>query len=103
MGIQDFHADVQEAVHRIQPFEMTRDLLFAARALGFDSINVDLIYGLPYQTAATFAHTVDQILELPPDRIALFIYAHVPWLKKHQRSFASHLPEGMEKFEIFLV
>src|SRR5258706_454614 len=50
MGIQDFHADVQKAIHRIQPFEMTRDLLFAARDLGFDSINVDLIYGLPYQT-----------------------------------------------------
>src|SRR5260370_3301763 len=103
MGIQDFHADVQEDVHRIQPYEMTRDLLFAARDLGFDSINVDLIYGLPYQTAGTFAHTVDQILELAPDRIALFSYAHVPWLKKQQGSFASHLPERMEKFEIFRV
>src|SRR5438270_123072 len=103
MGIQDFHADVQEAVHRIQPYEMTRDLLFAARDLGFDSINVDLIYGLPYQTADTFAHTVDQILGLAPDRIALFSYAHVPWLKKQQGSFAAHLPEGMEKFEIFRV
>src|SRR6202008_671956 len=95
------HADVQQAVHRIQPFEMTRDLLFAARELGFDSINVDLIYGLPYQTADTFAHTVDQIVGLAPDRIALFSYAHVPWLKKQQGSFAAHLPEGMEKFEIF--
>src|SRR6266851_155651 len=103
MGIQDFHADVQKAVHRIQPYELTRDLLFAARDLGFDSINVDLIYGLPYQTADTFAHTVDQILALEPDRIALFSYAHVPWLKKQQGSFAAHLPEGMEKFEIFRV
>jgi oxygen-independent coproporphyrinogen-3 oxidase len=101
MGIQDFHADVQKAIHRIQPFEMTRDLLFAARELGFDSINVDLIYGLPYQTPDRFAHTVDQILELAPDRVALFSYAHVPWLKKQQGSFAAHLPEGMEKFEIF--
>jgi oxygen-independent coproporphyrinogen-3 oxidase len=101
MGIQDFHADVQKAVHRIQPFEMTRDILFAARELGFDSINVDLIYGLPYQTPDRFAHTVDQILELTPDRVALFSYAHVPWLKKQQGSFAAHLPEGMEKFEIF--
>jgi len=101
MGIQDFHADVQKAIHRIQPFEMTRDLLFAARDLGFDSINVDLIYGLPYQTPDRFAHTVDQILELTPDRVALFSYAHVPWLKKQQGSFAAHLPEGMEKFEIF--
>src|SRR6267142_2274803 len=103
MGIQDFHADVQKAIHRIQPFEMTRDLLFAARDLGFDSINVDLIYGLPYQTPDRFAHTVDQILELTPDRVALFSYAHVPWLKKQQGSFAAHLPEGMEKFEIFRV
>jgi len=101
MGIQDFHADVQKAINRIQPFELTRDLIEAARALGFQSINVDLIYGLPHQTAGTFAHTVDQILELTPDRIALFSYAHVPWLKKQQGSFAAHLPEGMEKFEIF--
>ncbi len=101
MGIQDFHPDVQKAVHRIQPFEMTRDLLFAARELGFESINVDLIYGLPYQTPETFAHTVEQIISLSPDRIALFSYAHVPWLKKQQGSFVSHLPEGMVKFEIF--
>jgi len=101
MGIQDFHAEVQKAIHRVQPFELTRDLLFAARELGFDSINVDLIYGLPYQTPERFAHTVDQILELAPDRVALFSYAHVPWLKKQQGSFAAHLPEGMQKFEIF--
>jgi len=101
MGIQDFHAEVQKAIHRIQPFELTRDLLFAARELGFDSINVDLIYGLPYQTPERFAHTVDQILQLAPDRVALFSYAHVPWLKKQQGSFAAHLPEGMQKFEIF--
>jgi len=101
MGIQDFHPDVQKAVHRIQPFEMTRDLIVAARQLGFDSINVDLIYGLPYQTAESFAHTVDQIIGLSPDRIALFSYAHVPWLKKQQGSFVAYLPEGMMKFEIF--
>src|SRR5258706_11754240 len=101
MGIQDFHAEVQKAIHRVQPFELTRDLLIAARELGFDSVNVDLIYGLPYQNPERFAHTVDQILELAPDRIALFSYAHVPWLKKQQGSFAAHLPEGMEKFEIF--
>jgi oxygen-independent coproporphyrinogen-3 oxidase len=101
MGIQDFHAEVQKAIHRIQSFELTRDLLIAARDLGFDSINVDLIYGLPYQNPERFAHTVDQILELAPDRVALFSYAHVPWLKKQQGSFAAHLPEGMEKFEIF--
>ena len=101
MGIQDFHPEVQKAIHRIQPFELTRDLLSAARDLGFDSINVDLIYGLPYQTPERFVHTVDQIVELAPDRVALFSYAHVPWLKKQQGSFATHLPEGMQKFEIF--
>ena len=101
MGIQDFHPDVQKAVHRLQPYEMTRDLLFSARRLGFESINVDLIYGLPYQTPDSFAHTVDQIIGLSPDRIALFSYAHVPWLKKQQGSFIAHLPEGMTKFEIF--
>src|SRR5262249_15110258 len=86
---------------RVQPFELTRDLLVAARDLGFDSINVDLIYGLPYQTPERFAHTVDEIVELAPDRIALFSYAHVPWLKKQQGSFAAFLPQGMQKFEIF--
>ena len=101
MGIQDFHPDVQKAIHRIQPFELTGGLIRSARELGFDSVNVDLIYGLPYQTPETFAHSVDQILELTPDRVALFSYAHVPWLKKQQGSFVGHLPEGMQKFEIF--
>ena len=101
MGIQDFHADVQKAINRIQSFELTRDLILPARELGFDSINVDLIYGLPHQTPERFAHTVDQITELGPDRVALFSYAHVPWLKKQQGAFAAFLPEGMQKFEIF--
>jgi len=101
MGIQDFHEPVQLAIHRVQPHDITRDLIQTARDLGFDSINVDLIYGLPYQTAKTFAQTVDKIIALAPDRIALFSYAHVPWLKKQQGSFGAHLPEGMQKFEIF--
>ena len=101
MGIQDFEPEVQKAINRIQPLEMTRDLIESARSLGFESINVDLIYGLPHQTADSFAHTVDQIIGLTPDRIALFSYAHVPWLKKQQGAFAAHLPEGMEKFDIF--
>jgi oxygen-independent coproporphyrinogen-3 oxidase len=101
MGVQDFHPEVQKAINRIQPFELTRDLISAARELGFDSINVDLIYGLPYQSPERFAHTVDQIVQLAPDRVALFSYAHVPWLKKQQGAFAAHLPEGMQKFEIF--
>jgi oxygen-independent coproporphyrinogen-3 oxidase len=101
MGIQDFHPEVQKTIHRVQPYEMTRDIIQAARQLGFESINVDLIYGLPHQTADRFAASVDQVLTLEPDRVAMFSYAHVPWLKKQQGSFASHLPEGMEKFHIF--
>ncbi len=101
MGIQDFKPEVQQAVHRVQPYEVTRDLIAAARQLGFDSINVDLIYGLPHQTADSFAHTVEQIVGLSPDRIAMFSYAHVPWLKKQQGSFVKFLPEGMSKFDIF--
>jgi len=101
MGIQDFHPEVQRAVHRIQPFEMTRDTIETSRQLGFESINVDLIYGLPYQRAERFAQTVDEVLALEPDRVAMFSYAHVPWLRKQQGSFQKHLPEGMEKFRIF--
>ena len=101
MGVQDFHPEVQKVIHRIQPYDLTRDLVAAARGLGFDSINVDLIYGLPHQDPARFGATVDQIISLNPDRIALFSYAHVPWLKKQQGAFAQFLPEGMQKFEIF--
>jgi oxygen-independent coproporphyrinogen-3 oxidase len=101
MGIQDFEPKVQETIRRIQPYEMTRELIRASRALGFESLNVDLIYGLPYQTAASFRATIDRTLTLAPDRVAMFSYAHVPWLKKQQGSFADHLPEGMEKFRIF--
>jgi len=101
MGVQDFEPKVQETIHRVQPYEMTRDLIAAARDLGFESISIDLIYGLPYQTAATFAKTIDQVLTIAPDRVAMFSYAHVPWLKKQQGSFADHLPQGTEKFRIF--
>ena len=101
MGIQDFQPLVQETIHRVQPYEMTRDLIVAARELGFESLNIDLIYGLPYQTAESFADTIDQALTLAPDRVAMFSYAHVPWLKKQQGSFQAHLPEGKEKFRIF--
>jgi oxygen-independent coproporphyrinogen-3 oxidase len=101
MGIQDFQPKVQETIHRVQPYEMTRDLIVASREIGFQSVNIDLIYGLPYQTADSFRATIDQALTLLPDRVAMFSYAHVPWLKKQQGSFEAHLPEGMEKFRIF--
>jgi oxygen-independent coproporphyrinogen III oxidase len=101
MGIQDFEPRVQKTIHRVQPYEMTRDTIQAARQLGFESLNVDLIYGLPYQTSESFCAAIEQVLTLAPDRVAMFSYAHVPWLKKQQGSFAVHLPEGMEKFRIF--
>ena len=101
MGIQDFEPKVQETIRRVQPYEMTRDLIVASRELGFESLSVDLIYGLPYQTAATFQATIEQVLTLAPDRVAMFSYAHVPWLRKQQGAFATHLPEGREKFQIF--
>ncbi len=101
MGIQDFQPRVQETIRRVQPYEMTRELIVASRELGFESLSVDLIYGLPYQTAATFQATIEQVLTLTPDRVAMFSYAHVPWLRKQQGAFATHLPEGREKFQIF--
>ena len=101
LGIQDFDPEVQQAIHRVQPLEMTRELIVEARALGFRSLNVDLIYGLPYQTAQRFGQTVEQVLTLAPDRVAMFSYAHVPWLRKQQGALGTHLPEGMEKFRIF--
>ncbi len=101
MGIQDFQPKVQETIHRVQPYELTRDLIVVARELGFESLNVDLIYGLPHQTADSFKDTIDRTLTLLPDRVAMFSYAHVPWLKKQQGSFQMYLPEGMEKFRIF--
>jgi oxygen-independent coproporphyrinogen-3 oxidase len=85
MGVQDFTPEVQEIVHRVQPYGETRQLLESARALGFDSVNVDLIYGLPLQTLETFSDTLDKVLELRPERVAVYSYAHMPWLKVQQR------------------
>ncbi len=84
-GVQDFEHQVQVTINRIQPEDMTRRVVEESRALGFPSINVDLIYGLPFQNEATFSRTLDKIVAISPDRLAVFNYAHVPWLKKHQR------------------
>ena len=88
-GVQDFDPQVQKAVHRVQPFESVRELMLAARAIGYESINADLIYGLPMQTPESFAHTVAQVCELRPDRIALYAYAHLPHRFKPQRRIIS--------------
>jgi oxygen-independent coproporphyrinogen-3 oxidase len=101
MGIQDFNPEVQERVRRIQPYEDTKALFDACRALRFESINIDLIYGLPLQTPESFLHSVEKVIGLNPDRVAMFSYAHVPWLKKQQGSFAKLVPQGMDKFNIF--
>ena len=84
-GVQDFDAAVQKAVHRIQPFEQVRALVEAARLLGFKSINVDLMYGLPQQTPESFERTLAQVTQLRPDRIALYAYVHSPQRFKPQR------------------
>jgi len=101
MGVQDFNPLVQETVHRIQPYDVTKRLLDLCRSLGFDSINIDLIYGLPHQTPESFVESVDKVIGMSPDRVAMFSYAHVPWLKKQQGSFAGFIPQGMDKFRIF--
>jgi oxygen-independent coproporphyrinogen-3 oxidase len=87
LGVQDFNPKVQETINRIQPEDITRQTILWARELGFRSINLDLIYGLPFQTLETFRETVEKVIDISPDRIAVFNYAHVPWLKKHQNIF----------------
>jgi oxygen-independent coproporphyrinogen-3 oxidase len=87
-GVQDFDPDVQKAVHRVQPAEQVFALMRAAREIGFESINADLIYGLPRQSPGTFARTLEQVRELAPDRIALYAYAHLPERFKPQRRIA---------------
>lgn len=97
-GVQDFDTAVQKAVHRIQPVEQVFELVAAARRIGFESINVDLIYGLPMQTPESFARTLKQVNELRPDRIALYAYAHLPSrFKPQRRIIAAELPSGGAK------
>ena len=97
-GVQDFDPEVQKAVHRIQPAEQVFALVASARKLGFESINVDLIYGLPRQTPESFDRTLAQVTQLRPDRIALYAYAHLPERFKPQRRIVSaELPTGAGK------
>ncbi len=104
MGIQDFDAAVQRHVNRVQPFETVERLCSWCREERFQSINVDLIYGLPGQSRESFRHTVERVVELKPDRIALYSFAHVPWLKKHQQKLdTAKLPMPEEKLDIFLM
>lgn len=103
MGVQDFDAKVQDDINRVQPFEQVKAVNAWCRELGFESVNFDLIYGLPYQTEATFAKTIDLVLSLRPDRIALYSFAYVPWLSKPQNKFnLEAVPQGDQKLDIFI-
>jgi oxygen-independent coproporphyrinogen-3 oxidase len=104
MGLQDLDPAVQAAVQRVQPLDLTREQVEEARRLGFKSVNIDLIYGLPLQTEDSFRSTVRRVIdELKPDRVACFSYAHVPWIKPHQRQLeGSPMPSGWEKFRLFV-
>ncbi|MGH7496610.1 MAG: oxygen-independent coproporphyrinogen III oxidase [bacterium] len=96
LGVQDFNHDVQRAVNRVQSFAETNWTLETLRALGFNSINLDLIYGLPFQTEETFTATLQTILTMQADRLAVFNYAHVPWIKKHQSAIPEDKLPGPE-------
>ncbi len=95
-GVQDFDHRVQKAINRIQPYEETKQSVDWFREAGVEKINFDLLYGLPHQTVETIERTVDQAMELRPDRIALFGYAHVPWMRKHQNLIDESVLPGAE-------
>ncbi|MCH7763573.1 MAG: oxygen-independent coproporphyrinogen III oxidase [Candidatus Marinimicrobia bacterium] len=98
MGVQDFNPTVQKAVNRINSFEMVAQVIEWIRTHNFQSLNLDLIYGLPHQTRSSFEKTIDKILKLNPDRLAVFNYAHVPWMKPHQKLIKDEdLPTPEEK------
>lgn len=94
LGVQDLDDRVQRAVNRVQPESLVREVFGWMRAEGFNSINIDLMVGLPHQTVESFATTLDKVIDIGPDRLAVFGYAHVPWMKKHQKLIVqSELPE----------
>ncbi len=101
-GIQDFDERVQSAIGRVQPLEVVERVVSESRRLGFEGISFDLIYGLPYQSVASYEKTLELVIRLAPDRISLFSYAHVPWLKKHQEVIpVDALPSPETKMRIF--
>ncbi len=103
-GVQDFNPAVQKAINRIQPYEQTKAMCDAVRSLGFSGLNLDLIYGLPEQTEESFTDTVQKLLTLRPDRIALYGYAHVTWKTKVQKSLERHaLPSPQTRIKLFLL
>jgi oxygen-independent coproporphyrinogen-3 oxidase len=97
LGVQDFNEIVQQAINRLQPFEMSAEVVEWLRGAGIEAINFDLMYGLPHQTVDLVLHSVDLAVELAPDRLALFGYAHVPWMKKHQQMIDEATLPGAEE------
>jgi oxygen-independent coproporphyrinogen-3 oxidase len=102
MGVQDFDPEVQQEIHRVQSFELTKGLVDWCREEGLRSVNLDLVYGLPKQKVERFDATIDLVRQIDPDRVSAFSYAHVPWLKPQQNKFRKEdLPTGPQKFAIF--
>ena len=101
IGVQDFNPKVQKAINRIQPYPLLEKVMNWVRELGFTSINIDLIYGLPYQTPKSFEETVEKTITLNPDRIAVYNFAYVPWIKPLQRRIEKRaLPSPQEKLQM---
>lgn len=103
LGIQDFDPKVQRTINRIQSYEQVKQVTELARQIGYTSINYDLIFGLPRQTLASVRSTIKQTVNLRPDRIAFYSYAHVPWMKPAQKSFEKHLPTDETKRKLYEV
>jgi len=102
-GVQDNNAEVQRIINRIQPFQNVVNATLAAREVGYKSVNFDLVYGLPKQTTDSIRKTIEQTIELRPDRIAFYSYAHVPWTSKGQRLFDENdLPPAIEKLQLYV-
>ena len=101
VGVQDFNPIIQQAIGRPQSFEQTKSCFDMLRSGGIDSVNIDLLYGLPHQSAASFATTIDKVLSLAPDRIAMFGYAHVPWMAQRQKLIdAASLPDSATRYRL---
>ncbi len=100
IGVQDFDPRVQEAIHRVQPRALVEATLDAARSSGFRSVNFDLIYGLPHQTPESFSNTLDAVIEMAPERLSVFSYAHLPEQFKMQRCLPDALPDGPQKLAL---
>jgi oxygen-independent coproporphyrinogen-3 oxidase len=104
LGVQDIDDRVMRAINRVQPFDLTRRVVDDCRGVGIEHINIDLVYGLPHQTVHGFEHTVQSVCALSPNRLAVFGYAHVPWMKKHMRLIADEdLPGASDRYDLFSV